>query len=226
MGLNKIKGNMYDQDIIPLTHTWNTVKGKCFHDCSYCYMKRWGNLKEVRFDRSELKTDLDTENYIFVGSSCDMWAEDIESIWIYRTLQLCQDYFLNKYFFQTKHPERFLRFEKDIPKDSVLCTTIETNRNYRDIFGKSPEIMERVESMNEILSFEKMITIEPILDFDLADFVYYIKKCNPSQVNIGADSRGLKLPEPSSEKIHDLINELKKFTTVKLKKNLKRIYNV
>ena len=22
-----------------ITHTWNPIKGKCYHDCSYCYMK-------------------------------------------------------------------------------------------------------------------------------------------------------------------------------------------
>jgi hypothetical protein len=68
MGLNTSKGNMYDF----VTHTWNTVKGECYHDCSYCYMKRWGKLKPARFDQKELKTDLGSNNFIFVGSSCDM----------------------------------------------------------------------------------------------------------------------------------------------------------
>ncbi|HEA67556.1 MAG TPA: hypothetical protein ENI07_12145, partial [Desulfobacterales bacterium] len=60
-----------------VTHTLNTVKGKCPHDCSYCYMKRWGPQPELHFDESELKTDLykyGENQFIFVGSSCDMWA--------------------------------------------------------------------------------------------------------------------------------------------------------
>lgn len=36
MGLNKAKGEMYKF----VTHTWNTVKGECFHNCRYCYMKK------------------------------------------------------------------------------------------------------------------------------------------------------------------------------------------
>lgn len=36
MGLNKAGGEMYEF----VTHTWNTVKGDCFHNCRYCYMKR------------------------------------------------------------------------------------------------------------------------------------------------------------------------------------------
>ncbi len=41
MGLNKSNGNMYEW----ITHTWNTIKGECYHDCSYCYMKKWGKPK-------------------------------------------------------------------------------------------------------------------------------------------------------------------------------------
>ena len=71
MGLNESKGNMYEF----VTHTWNTVKGRCPHDCSYCYMKRWGKQRDPYFDRRELKTDLGEGNFIFVGSSCDIFAD-------------------------------------------------------------------------------------------------------------------------------------------------------
>lgn len=71
MPLNESKGNMYDF----ITHSFNTIKGQCYHDCSYCYMKRWGNLRPARFDEKELNTDLGSGNFIFVGSSCDMWSE-------------------------------------------------------------------------------------------------------------------------------------------------------
>ena len=51
-----------------------------------------------------------------------------------------------------------------------------------------------------------------------------IKFCHPQQVNIGADSGNNGLPEPSHGKIDALIEELNIFTTVKLKANLKRLY--
>jgi hypothetical protein len=73
MALNISKGNMYEF----ITHTWNPIKGKCPHDCSYCYMKRWGHLKPPRLVESEFNTDLGSGNFIFVGSSCDMWAERV-----------------------------------------------------------------------------------------------------------------------------------------------------
>ena len=68
-----------------------------------------------------------------------------------------------------------------------------------------------------------MVTIEPIFDFDLDELVDLIILANPEWVNIGADSKGHNLPEPSEEKMKDLIKALGKSTRVKLKGNLKRI---
>jgi hypothetical protein len=69
------------------------------------------------------------------------------------------------------------------------------------------------------------ITIEPIMDFDIDEMVEYIQQCDPKQVNIGADSMKSNLPEPSKEKVVKLIAELKKFTIVHEKSNLRRILN-
>ena len=68
-----------------------------------------------------------------------------------------------------------------------------------------------------------MVTIEPIMDFDLEVFYDWIRDARPAWVNIGADSKGHKLPEPSKEKIEALITELKKFTEVRIKPNLSRL---
>ena len=40
MALTKSRGNMYPF----VTHTWNAIKGICFHDCPYCYMKKFDGL--------------------------------------------------------------------------------------------------------------------------------------------------------------------------------------
>ena len=222
MGLNKSKGNMYPW----ITDTWNTIKGKCYHDCYYCYMKAWGNLKNVRFDESELKTDLGSKNFIFVGSSCDMWANDIPNEWIKRTLKHCEG-FDSKYLFQTKNPSRILDFIDAcvITDKSVVCTTIESNRFYEKYMGNSPDLWLRASEMNELahVGIKTYVTIEPIMDFDLDKMLHYIETCLPEQVNVGADSKGHNLPEPPKEKILELINELEKFTKVKQKSNLKRL---
>lgn len=218
MALNKSKGNMYPF----VTHTWNIIKGKCPHDCEYCFMKRFGEQRPVRFDLSELKTDLGEGNFIFVGSSCDMWADSIPKEWILDTVAHCRKY-KNKYLFQSKNPQRMRDFEDYIPIDSILGTTIETNRAYTQR-GNSPLVEDRAEHINALShEFKTMVTIEPIMDFDpkvLPGLIWY---CNPEWVNIGADSKNCHLSEPSSDKTLKLVEELKGFTEVKIKSNLQRL---
>jgi len=201
--------------------TWNTVKGECPHGCSYCYMHRWGKQKPVRFDEKELKTDLGSGNFIFVGSSCDMFANDIPEDWIIRTLEHCEK-FDNKYLFQTKNPLRFLNI--NMPPNCIMCTTIESNRKY-DLMCSSPEPLMRANAMHDISScgMSVIITVEPILDFDIAEMVNIMRSVAPLQINIGADSGNNHLPEPPKEKILQLIHELEKFTVVQQKSNLKRL---
>ena len=85
--LNKQKGNMYEF----ITHTWNPIKGKCSHDCSYCYMKQMvPHNNPPRMAEHEFQIDLGNGNFIFIGSSTDMFADDIPSQWIMRVLDYCK----------------------------------------------------------------------------------------------------------------------------------------
>lgn len=219
MGLNKQRGNMYGF----VTHTWNTIKGQCSHNCGYCYMKRFKNQKPVRFDEKELKTDLGDGNFIFVGSSCDMFANDIPLKWIENTLEHCKKYPKNKYLFQSKNPNWFMEtnFINPFPGQSVFATTIETNRENN--LDNAPTRSERAKVMSWLEMESKIITIEPIMKFDLIPFVEMLKSCGVEQINIGADSGNNNLPEPTKEEIQELILELRKFTKVHLKPNIERI---
>jgi len=220
MGLNYVKpgSNMYSW----INATWNTIKGECPHGCTYCYMKRWGKQKPVRFVDSELKTDLGSGNFIFVGSSCDMFARDIPYEWIVKTIQHLVKY-NNEYLFQSKNPKYFdIVAILDVEKFN-LCTTIETNRVYSEIMQNAPDPVDRAIEFGNIPIEEKYLTIEPIMDFDFPEMIEIVKRCNPKQVNIGADSGNNNLPEPSKEKILALIDELKKFTVIDQKRNLSRL---
>lgn len=226
MPLNKSTGNMYDF----ITHTWNTIKGECPHGCSYCYMKRWGKQPPLHFDEKELKTDLGKNNFIFVGSSCDMFADGIRHEWIARTLDYCKKFSENEYLVQTKNPARLPRFIYNYSTDFFkthffICTTLETNIFYNTIMNDCLPPKNRASSFALMRDCNKYITIEPIMDFDVSEFVEMIKTCNPIQVNIGADSSHKRnmLPEPPKEKILELIGELELFTTVVQKKNLARL---
>ena len=190
-------------------------------------MKVW-KQKPLRLVEKELTDDLGKENFIFVGSSTDMFAKDVPEEWIAKVLNHCAKH-QNKYLFQTKSPARLLHFNPYLisivvnnVRKIVLGTTIETNRFYKEFMGNAPKPVKRAESLSGFL-YPKMVTIEPILDFDLEPLVEIIKSIDPEWVNIGADSKGHKMPEPSKEKVLTLISELKKFTDVKIKDNLKRI---
>ena len=71
--IREAKGNMYEF----VSHTWNPIKGKCYHGCSYCYMDKLSPKRgEARLDAGELANAcLGSGNFIFVGSSIDMFAQ-------------------------------------------------------------------------------------------------------------------------------------------------------
>lgn len=217
--LKKRKGNMYDF----VSHMWGPIKGKCLHDCSYCYMKRFP-LNPAHLDEKYLKDDLGKDRFIFVGHTIDMFAEDIPSEWIRKVLEHCNKYPTNKYLFQSKNTARFLDFAHDYPPVCVFGTTIETNRE-EYVISKAPSYYDRVINLSIMGNngYETIVTIEPIFDFDLEELVDLVVVADATWINIGADSKGHKLPEPSKDQILKLIEELKLRTDVKLKDNIKRI---
>ncbi len=212
--LNKSKGNMYPW----VTHTWNPIRGKCPHECFYCYMKRYPQ-KPLHFDAVTVATGfLGDGRFIFVGSSTDMWANEVPRDWITDVLSEC-NLFENRYLFQTKNPTRFNE-GWNFPPNVLLATTIESNRCWNG--SKAPCPIFRYMEMSKI-KLPKMVSIEPVMDFDLDEMVTWMKEINPEFISIGADSKGSKLPEPSADKVQKLIAELRGFTTVKVKANLNRI---
>ena len=103
-----------------------------------------------------------------------------------------------------------------------FCTTLETNRYYPDIMNNAPRIEDRVNAMEKIadLGFKTMVTAEPLMDFDLDEFVDIIRRCNPRRVNIGKNSaKDYRVPEPDPNKVRNLVTSLRAFTRVEMKKN-------
>lgn len=222
MPLNESKGNMYPF----VTHTWNPVKGRCPHDCPYCYMKRF-KLAPVRFESKELKVDLGICNFIFVGSSCDMWANEIPPAWIEKTLEKCRKQ-ANRYLFQSKNPIRFTHYLETnlVPDRSVFGTTIESDRDhFSGPETNIPPIDARVNGIIKTAEFgyPVTVTIEPIMDFDLNTLLELVNDIDPLWVTVGADSKGHNLPEPNPEKVRDLVNGLRRNFEVVVKDNLWRL---
>ena len=226
MPLNKSKSNMYDW----ITKTWNPIGGECPHKCSYCYVKHSRARKKYTgtpyLVEHELKRSLGKGHFWFVGSMIDMFAEAIPRTWISRILDHCLEHTGNKYLFQTKNPGRIVGMVDwiSMPSDCVIGTTIETNRTYEQM-GYAPDVATRAISMSALCNrFETMVTVEPIMNFDMYDLVELIEICKPQWVNIGADSKNNGLPEPNVKRISILIQLLEEDgIEVKIKPNLKRL---
>jgi len=227
MAMNKSKGNMYPW----LTHTWNPIRGICEHDCKYCYIKLSGPMgwtHEAKLIDKEIDsktgTQLGKDNFIFVGSSTDMWGKWIHERYIFAVLEYCRR-FNNSYLFQSKNPARFHNFASFLPDKTWLCTTIETNRDMKDI-SNAPTAYERAHMMGILkeAGHKTTLTIEPVMDFDLKPMIDLVEMIQPDWVSIGADSKQADLPEPSVPKIRSLIDELSRMKIeTKIKKNFKRL---
>ena len=217
--------NMYDW----IGPRWNPLAGECPHKCSYCYVKSNKRPAVVKKYTGDPRTvdhefkSLGKGKFIFVCSMIDLFADAIPAASVLKILEHAGKYD-NRYLFQTKNPVGFYKFEGKFPKVSYLGTTIETNRVYPQM-GNTVSSAERAVPMHHhSYYFPTMVTVEPIMDFDLDQLLSRIIMCNPEWVNIGADSKGHKLPEPSKEKVLALISELKSAgIDVKLKNNLSRI---
>jgi hypothetical protein len=113
-------------------------------------------------------------------------------------------------YWQSKDPKCFEQFIPLLSTNSILLTTLETNRNggYSRI-SKAPAPSIRAKDFLNLSWNRKIITIEPIMDFDLDEFTRIIVEIYPESVWIGYNSKSNPvLPEPSFEKFRALINNL------------------
>ena len=229
--MNKKDGNMYEF----VTHTSNPIKGACPHDCSYCYMKpiynRFKLDQTLRLDQEELNCNYGRNKYIFMGSSTDMFANEVPTDWIIQVYDHCWQYNYNHYLFQSKNPSRFLDpnliGHQLMQRKDIICfaTTIETNREYPFV-SKAECMHARMFAMQRLreMGFPVMVTMEPIMDFDYDDVIAMMECIQPFQVNIGCNtSKTVNLLEPTKEKFLRLVHTLRQHTIVKLKSNSERI---
>lgn len=230
MSLNESKGNMYPW----VTHTHAHLGGDCPHKCIYCYVDnpRWGRAPRykgpLRLIESEFRVDYGSGKTIFIEHMNDMWAHDVPEEFVLRILDHCWKFLNNSYVFQTKNPSRYHELQGliTIPPDAVLGCTIETNREIPASISLAPQPETRMLLMEQ-LSGRKFITIEPILDFDVDILASWIARIRPEFLNLGADSKGHNLPEPSIDKIYSLVKKLQEYgIELREKHNLKRLKSV
>jgi len=156
------------------------------------------------------------DEFIWINSSGDIAFAEKEMM--EKTLDIIRTKSDRTFFFQTKNPLCY--FDYNFPDNCLLGITLETNRNeeYKENkISKAPSPSFRKIVFSALQHRRKVVTIEPILDFDLDVFIGWIRDIDPERVYIGYDTKKCGLFEPELFKTHLLIKELKKFTKVKTK---------
>jgi len=233
MGLNAAKGEMYRDWV---THVHSHLSGACPHRCSYCLVqamgkrfKRVGEIYsgEVRLREKELQVRYGSGKTIFVEHMNDLFAEQIPPAWITQILGHCNQWPYNTYVFQTKNPARMLpvRDYALFPPKRILGTTIESD-DHHECMGAAPPTWDRAAGIRKIRKVGErvFVTIEPVLAMNVGTMLAWMDGIRPEFVNIGADSKGTNLPEPTPKEVRALIDGLVELgIQVKMKRNLQRL---
>lgn len=240
MGLVKAKGQMYTW----VTHMHAHLKGACSHRCCYCYAPKGDQRRQATYsgpvylDEAELSVNYKGEKkrVIFIDHMNDLWAEAVPAHAISLVLRHCATCLDNVYVFQTKNPERYLEFMQELVVLNrwtnggvMLGATVETNRELPPEISLAPPPINRLVTLTNLTlgtTFAPFITIEPVLDFDVDDFLKWLIRIRPQFVNIGADSKDCHLPEPPPFKVQALIKGLwEAGIEIREKHNLDRLLN-
>ena len=205
--------------------TWNPFQG-CGFDCVYCEssFQRQAKRQKQRCEKcydytphchdNRLSDSIASTPIVFVAGYGDIsfcprkfTRKIIDRI--KRHSRLCRK--AKVLYLQSKEPRCFEPFIADFPDNVVLVTTLETNRHdgYRKI-SKAPLPSVRYEQFKSLEYPRKVVTIEPVLDFDLRTFAAWIRSIRPEYVWLGFNSKpeSVTLPEPSEEKVQELVNRL------------------
>jgi protein gp37 len=189
-----------------------------------CIAERYSG--KLRLIEKEFDVNYGRGKTIFMEHCNDLFAKDVPDEFICRIINHCSMFPENTYVFQTKNPARFYGFLHLMPRNTtnaILGATIETNRDMSEV-SKAPPAQKRYEAMKN-LSCRKFITVEPILRFDLKILAKWIGEIKPEFVNIGADSKGHNLIEPTYGEIVALAEELRNKYGIKIieKHNMQRL---
>ena len=176
--------------------------------CQYCY-EYIPHFHEERLNNRLPRTYMD--EFIWVASSGDISFCDSEDM--NKILSKVREYPNRTFFFQTKNPKYFQQFE--FPENLILGITLESDRDWCSI-TKAPAPDIRYKDFLKVKHPRKIVTIEPILDFD-GFILSWIKDIAPERVYVGFDTKNCNLPEPSKEKTLRLITTLTWFTRVRVK---------
>jgi len=210
--------NMYAE-----AQTWSPFKG-CEFDCVYCspsfkrHSKRQKRLcpdcyKYTPHCHENRLRRIPSAPIIFVCGNADIsfCPPDFARRIIERIVEHNARAPHKTYYLQSKQPAYFEPFLSHLPENVILLTTLETNRdNGYGTISKAPPPSVRYEQFKALNYPRKVVTVEPVLDFDLRTFVSWIRKIGPEYVWLGFNSKpkSVTLPEPSEDKVQRFAEKL------------------
>jgi len=195
--------------------TWNVFVG-CKFQCTYCnarnaaltrlkHSPRYQDGFSPHLVEGELSRKFKPDSFVFVGYMGDVaWAKPEERELILQRVYLSLG---TRFLFQSRNPHIFN--STDWPKLSNIYygTTIETNRDYR--LSHAPTPFERYHSFSMLKHPHKLVSIEPIMDFDLDVMLGWMKEIKSAIIQVGADNYHNRLPEPHWDKVEALLKGLR-----------------
>jgi len=162
------------------------------------------------------KSNIPSSKTIFVFGTGDISFCDPE--YVRKTFKVIESLPKNDrvFYFQSKNPETFGQYIGEYPANSILLTTIETTRDegYEKI-SQAPKPSVRFKDFLALDYPRKVLTIEPILDFDIMVFSDWIRQLEDQgsllYVWIGFNSKRnqVSLPEPSIDKVSNFIYNIR-----------------
>jgi hypothetical protein len=197
--------------------TWNPFKG-CEFACLYCVpsfqrqAKRQNKnceacYRHVPHEHADGLADIPSADIVFVCGNGDISFCAPE--YIRRIIEAIRNHKGKKqqtFYLQSKKPECLGPFLTMLPGNVIVVTTLETTREdgYGEI-SKAPPPSERFRQFLGLDYPRKVVTIEPVLDFDTEVFADWIARIKPEYVWLGLNSRNaeVRLPEPSPEKLKE-----------------------
>jgi len=218
--MSEKQSNMYRN-----AETWNPFKG-CQFDCTYCRhsfqrqsMRQKQSCKrcyryEPHCHEDRLVGSIPSTGIVFVGGNGDIAFCPIG--FTRKIIRAIKEHLLRcrkskTFYFQSKKPSYFQPILADLPPEVILLTTLETNRDagYRQV-SMAPTPSDRYRQFKDLDYPRKVVTIEPVMDFDEDVFPQWIVDLKPEYVWLGFNSRpeSVTLSEPSVEKLRTLVRVL------------------